>query len=46
MLNNNQKSQGDSVDREALVCYNKDKVLEPIFIDYSYDYYLARTFLF
>ena len=46
MLNNNQKSQGNSVDQEAPVCYNGGKVSKPIFIDYLYDYYLARTFLF
>ena len=45
MLNNKQKNPGNLVDWRALVCYNKIKVLEPIFIDYLYDYYLARTFL-
>lgn len=34
------------VDLTALVCYNKDKVREPIFIVLDlYDYYLAGSFL-
>ncbi len=33
MLNNNQKIQVFSVDLEAMLCYNKFKVLKPIFID-------------
>lgn len=46
MLNNNQKNQGDAFDRGISVCYNEIKVLEPIFIDYFYDYYLARALMF